>query len=117
MPVPMMAPMPSNVRSHAPRHLCNSPLCSSGCFVRSSCASFMVKNPCILHLKAYHQALPDANVPYNAPQGLFVMTDLLTAVFLGIIQGLTEFIPVSSTGHLVIFAQRLKFSSPGHVFE
>lgn len=46
------------------------------------------------------------------------LTDFLTAVFLGFIEGLTEFIPVSSTGHLVVLVDGLGFPAPpGHVFE
>lgn len=39
------------------------------------------------------------------------------AIVLGIVQGATEFLPVSSSGHLVIFQALLDVRAPGVVFE
>ncbi len=41
----------------------------------------------------------------------------LIAAFLGLIEGLTEFIPVSSTGHLLLVGHFLGFESAGRTFE
>ncbi|BBF92092.1 undecaprenyl-diphosphate phosphatase [Blastochloris tepida] len=43
--------------------------------------------------------------------------DLIEATFLGLIEGLTEFIPVSSTGHLLLVGHFLGFESSGKTFE
>lgn len=44
------------------------------------------------------------------------MIDLLKAVFLGTLQGLTEFLPISSSAHLRIFPEILGWSDPGAAF-
>ena len=43
--------------------------------------------------------------------------DWLQALILGIIQGLTEFLPISSSGHLVIAQHLLGVATPGILLE
>jgi undecaprenyl-diphosphatase len=48
--------------------------------------------------------------------GLRVVSDLLKAVFLGTLQGLTEFLPISSSAHLRIFPDMFGWGDPGAAF-
>ena len=44
------------------------------------------------------------------------MTDLLQAIVLGLIQGLTEFLPISSSAHLRLFPEMFGWGDPGAAF-
>lgn len=43
--------------------------------------------------------------------------EFIKAIILGVIQGLSEFLPISSSGHLVIFSDILKFADKGLAFD
>ncbi len=44
------------------------------------------------------------------------IVSLLKAALLGVVQGLTEFLPISSTAHLLMGAELIGFDDPGGVF-
>ncbi len=48
--------------------------------------------------------------------GFRVVVDFLQAVVLGVIQGLTEFLPISSSAHLRIFPELFGWGDPGAAF-
>ncbi|CAM3236289.1 undecaprenyl-diphosphate phosphatase [Nocardioides dubius] len=50
------------------------------------------------------------------PVGFRVVIEFLKAVFLGVLQGLTEFLPISSSAHLRIFPELFGWGDPGAAF-
>ena len=42
---------------------------------------------------------------------------LAKALLLGLVEGMTEFLPISSTGHLIVIGDLINFQNDGKVFE
>ncbi|MCC9395703.1 undecaprenyl-diphosphatase, partial [Enterobacter hormaechei subsp. steigerwaltii] len=42
---------------------------------------------------------------------------VLKALMMGLVEGFTEFLPISSTGHLIVFGNLIDFHSNHKVFE
>ena len=44
------------------------------------------------------------------------MDAIIHAIILGIVEGITEFLPISSTGHLIVTEKLIGFSDPNETF-
>lgn len=73
--------------------------------------------PRVLHPAAGAEARAgQVNRPERRPSNVSLRMSILEAIFLGIVQGLTEFLPVSSSGHLRIVPAITGRPDPGAAF-
>ena len=66
--------------------------------------------------QASHLRLHSLAFPPTAPQRPLIRMKLIEAITLGIVQGLTEFLPISSTAHLRIVPALLGWDDPGAAY-
>ena len=66
--------------------------------------------------QASHLRLHSLASPPTAPQRPLIRMKLIEAITLGIVQGLTEFLPISSTAHLRIVPALLGWDDPGAAY-
>ena len=70
--------------------------------------------PCVLGLLG--QARPRAHADLRSTDLASRAVSAIEAIVLGLVQGLTEFLPISSSGHLRIVPAMLGWEDPGAAF-